>query len=1651
MPNQLGELTDEEVFGAPVAAVAARPAPQPGELSDEDVFGAPATQGPGFLSRLAKSALETAFGYTGTGLAVQDLARGSRVDEGAGEAVANERLGIVTPELSAPEYTDAGKARLEALQRGVATLVQRPEAQGVIENLTEFAGSVAGGMASPEGWVGPGARGATALGRVAKAGAINAGVAAAVDPVLQGKRNDLGLQEGFDWNQYLLGLASAGVGGAALQGAGEAFKRFTAKRPPDAPPPTQEDVTAAAAAGDADAIEILRGAGVTDEQLAGMSPEFRDRAVTRIAERRAKDDYAGAYMPKEPGARNVEQERAAADAIAAGEMDPSRAPIQPGKPQVPPERIVVGPDGTARTGDTSLEAGATLRSGRPDANALVPVEPQPTRMSDEEIRRAQRQSEAGRPAGPQQDTMFVPPERAPQTRDDVAGQRQADEAFRLAEAQRQRAGEGVRDTQPPARPQGGVESQRAVVMDEDFPVQVGERRMVPDSQGRMVEVAKVRRYDPRTGAPDPESVEYEVPVRQLRSRQYPEARPDEPGMEVANPRLSQDFEERAKSPAGEKLGLETQTYRATPPDVEPTGMGAARPAGRDGGPEIRSPRPEQGEGPQQKRWSSAEEAQRDFEERARAREEARARQDAEDEGQRAAREEAAAGAGRGSSNTAKAPDKDGRYEVSERGFVLSDKGGPVVFADQKQAARWILKAQQSSPDQTSEIENHPTKKGGFTVRERNLAERRARQGAQQPPPEPPPADAQPKPEAPQPAADTPPRALPAPERSATEPRAEDASEPPPGGRRWDEEIARKLAASRKPGIDYGLRVLPEDVPPGTKPGDDLWPSSKWEDGEPVGDPLPGTSTIDVGDGSPEAIAKALKQADAYDGSRVVLVSGKKVADGADPGEAVLSGAKVEAMWEKDGPDPGPIVREVGERPAPASVTLSANPLGAVKWVAEALFGPGKEWAENIAAMMKLDGLRGTTHGRADGQTIVGDLLRGLLYTADGHMRNIADSFPGSKTLQDTVNQFFAVAGRGDGAGRTLDEATTMRIDSRIGKVIEPIMQEIRDGKLDHGLVVQMVQNPSMQRGKAGAVAAKIAKLLKEELEYLKAAGVDVGEVKNGYWPRELDMAKVNANRQGFVDAAAKAYRASDPSLSVKDATEMAKAWLDNATFGDVGAPGVARRGEKPSFVQGRVLDKKADAILKDFYLTDVDAVLTRYVSRAAKRAEIARRFGDGWSKWGEIEEKIKAEGAGGAIEHLRGYAATAAGVAFRDTSHATQKTTSLLRTWTTLGMLEKATLSSLMEPFVVAMRSGNLGDAAGTLVSTVKQVFGKHAGDQKVLRELAEDIGIIAGEHANSLMAARFAGGDPIGQRQAKVLANYFRRTGLEQWTNATRVASMRTGQVFIRRLARQAEAGSKDARFFLRELGVGEADIKAFAGWVNSHGDRLPGAGDLAKGGANADAYRTALMRFTDQTVMRPGSTLRPRWASHPVGAVVFQLQAYNYAFGRNVLQRSARLATAAARGEISKGQAAATLGSQLATFFGPIFLGNMALGAARDALFGDPAFTEAETASAKIEKAFSRSGGFGPLDPYVQMLGGTRFNKGVVESFTGPFIGKMGGVLDALIGMFTRNSPNTNTAERRMAMNVYDMAIEPMLNTALTVAPPTALLPMAATTTAR
>lgn len=71
------------------------------------------------------------------------------------------------------------------------------------------------------------------------------------------------------------------------------------------------------------------------------------------------------------------------------------------------------------------------------------------------------------------------------------------------------------------------------------------------------------------------------------------------------------------------------------------------------------------------------------------------------------------GAGGTFSNTP-APAVDGALPVDEFGFVQSDRGGPIIFKSESQAANWIEKS--AGTDQDLAVEPHPSGKG-FTVAE----------------------------------------------------------------------------------------------------------------------------------------------------------------------------------------------------------------------------------------------------------------------------------------------------------------------------------------------------------------------------------------------------------------------------------------------------------------------------------------------------------------------------------------------------------------------------------------------------------------------------------------------------------------------------------------------------------------------------------------------------------------------------------------------------------------------------------------------------------------------------------------------------------------------------------------------------------------------
>lgn len=1677
---------------------------------------------------------------------------------------------------------EASRLKLEQFGREEAARQARaaalPAWSGPLEGATALAGQVLGSSASPESLV-PAARGRTIAETFARGGLVNSATTAAAEPIIQQGNIEIGRQAGPDLAQAaastVLGGLVGGVANAIPHALGNAFRAWRAKNgvAPDTIdlPPMPEEA----------AIFMRSPEGQAAAAANGIADAADPRAAV-LAEKLQARRAAEAERAQRPIDTDPQQIQAEKDAIASGELDPAAAAAVSARRAPTPEVIV-----PERAIDPSVQAGVDLR-GRTNLPAVT--EPQPTRMTPEEVSRAQRQNAAGNPNRAEPvDTPAAPPDRAPQTRDDMQGQREAGQAFDLAARQRERVAPDVRDTQTAGRPEGVAA--KTIALDDGFPVEIVERRMVPDAKGNMVEVAKVRRYDPRTGTADADAVEYEVPVRQLKRSNY-----------ATEPRRAQDFVDQSQSPRNpetprapdEPVAREPgQTYRATAEDPNTDFPGA--------GP-GRSPIPDQppGEAPG-RRWSRAEDAARDFADRQARGEQSRAW----------SREEAKANAGKSSSKAAD-PDADGRFATDE-GFVRSNKGGPVSFADQMQAAKWILNVgQKGSPDQIFEIANHPGGKG-FTVRERGRSD-------------PPPSGAKPKPEQPA-AAPAEPRALPAPERPAAPPVQPAATQAPAAPTKATQRVPsapqsliqwiRAAGGMQDPGGDVRSMAGDARSRPGlvsnTGMDPDTMAARAWEQGylggkgrtdrptinelfDAINEDLRGNRQYSDADQSAAierdaalrnnaeverladelgldartatreeiqgAINERLSQEEQYarlreiddaiasehadaeartreiaeergdawepeytredvggdagrgQGARDAGSAGRSegevagdtgqgragdaVRDRAEPaarddaGRADKAtddvgrdqGLKTEKVSTADGPRdqgvmpgmdrsakqaqaardtkrglasdaPQKAADEGLFKPEPAkgqgSMTLGA--FGTPETWAKVFGWPierAKAWishSRDMAGTLK----EAAETGKAD--PVVRNFARMLALPADSWIRSVAKEFK-SPTLDAVINKIHARAAddAGVAVGRTWHEAVSGSVEKRIGQ-LEKSIGKIMGDKAAMAQLVRLVQNPGTIKPGTPLhdAAAGVTKLLRDMHAYMREAGVEVGEIKNGYFPRQTDMAAVARDPQGFVAAAKKEFMRL--GASAKDAEEKAIEWQTAVLFEkNQASPFNAAGGDAfANFLKGRTLSKQADETMRKYLVQDPAQVLTGYISSAVRRAETARRFGDRWKDWAATEEKIQKEGAGGSLEALRNYVATATGVKPPGAPPAALKVLSGLRTWTTLGTLESATIASLSEPILSAVRSGNVIDLGRSLKRTVQAVMKSQGSDVRRLREIGEDIGAISSAFNHNLMAERWAGGDPQSKFENKVLSTFFTRTYLEQWTNATREGSVSVGETFLRRLSKDAASGRTPGLVArsLSELGIPTDKVPAFSKWLSSTKDGRPELADLK--GEMGELYKTALFRFVDQSIMRPNASTRPTWASHPLGRVVFQLQSFQYAFAANVLGRAGRRVFDAVdpRSALT-GFERAKLASQVIVPLALYTAAQTGLSMGRDAVRGDPVKKKEEKPYEATLRHLSRAGLTGYSDPLLNAITGARYGRDPATTLIGPTFSRWLDGLKVGSDLALRNTDKTNTQERAAARWVYDLLFEPAVNMALSVAAPGSSLVAAGVTQA-
>ncbi|MEP3483320.1 MAG: hypothetical protein ABJP25_02820 [Sneathiella sp.] len=671
-------------------------------------------------------------------------------------------------------------------------------------------------------------------------------------------------------------------------------------------------------------------------------------------------------------------------------------------------------------------------------------------------------------------------------------------------------------------------------------------------------------------------------------------------------------------------------------------------------------------------------------------------------------------------------------------------------------------------------------------------------------------------------------------------------------------------------------------------------------------------------------------------------------------------------------------------------------------------------------------LKGTTALTSTITRPVRRILRALFSSADQDMRaDLGERGLLSPTARKILNMFNAEAGKSDGVESTFFESIERRVGEQYGKLDEAL-GKYRDDSASMKRIVQLLRgNPRAVR--AGTpihdAALSVRKILDEHLNYLRDAGVDIGEIKNGYFPREMDQSAILKDPGGFQSAAAKAYR--ELGADGKAAREAARQLHDEVVFGHMNGH---QGGAATPFVKGRVFGKSVDSAdhpLNKFLMDDHVASLSQYINRASKRAEISRRFGDNFKNIGELEQDLISEGAGEAFHELGAHIGSMTGLAPHGMSSGAIKVLQNIRMWSALMYLERATLSSLGEIVMPAVRSGNLADVGTSIVEALKSFKTK---DKSETREFAEDLGLITGHLGESIMAARYAGEDINGQQQSKILDRYFRRIGLEQFTEATRIASTKIGNTFIRRLSKDVASKGGKARLsgeLLAELGVPIEKSAEFSAWMEKS-DGFPTSLD----GEMGEIYKTAIWRFVDQTIMRPNKAMKPKAANHPLGQVVYHLQAFTMTFFQNVIKRSGRMAGRAVTEKGLSMQDRARLAAPAMML--PILYGfQAAISEIRDELTMDPERRAKETGAQKAFKWASRTGMFGSADPWLNMLeASSRYQRGAADSLAGPGLGTVAKGIDASVAILGHNSPNTNTQERKAMRALYDVGIEPLFN---------------------
>ena len=473
---------------------------------------------------------------------------------------------------------------------------------------------------------------------------------------------------------------------------------------------------------------------------------------------------------------------------------------------------------------------------------------------------------------------------------------------------------------------------------------------------------------------------------------------------------------------------------------------------------------------------------------------------------------------------------------------------------------------------------------------------------------------------------------------------------------------------------------------------------------------------------------------------------------------------------------------------------------------------------------------------------------------------------------------------------------------------------------------------------------EIRQQLKDFHTYMQSSTMEMGTVKDDYFPRVWSLTKLIDDREGFVKMLMDNYpeRLAEIAGAANLRNTKHGKLLDGAVEMDnkAAAEEITNYLIKRNGTDGKVATQREDGVLAPYFAAgekrefawietqksepwqnkNLIGIMTGYLHEGVRSAEYTRRFGRKGEHLdaslrtieAELTDHARAELAKGEFKdqkaanawvtrQMRGIRQSVGameGSLGKDISDRMRKFNSWMMVYQNVRLLPLTLFASVVDPMGMIARGATMREAFEAFQRGIQEVFRgwadlfrqepKGALSDKWTK-LAEHIGAvdaaILSHHASEEYSSTY-----LSHGAKQINDAFFKINGMEAWNRGMRVGAVKSAAAFIARHKALPEVHSQR---WLTELGLTPDQIT-----LDGEGNLITDMQDLVdqtgvskiEAKRQIDAIHAALNRWTLGAVLTPNAAQRPAWSSDPHYSLFFHLKQFSYSFHQTILKRAVK-----------------------------------------------------------------------------------------------------------------------------------------------------------------